>query len=351
MLLGSSTSHRVAWLAYLIAVCAVAARSGLGASLFAAALSLIAFDFFDETPNWSFIVSDYETMMTFAVVLAIAVFISWRTRQLGELEIAKARAESLLETKTRMADLEIAKARAESALAAKNRFLATVAHEVRTPMVGVIGLVELLSLKDLGAEPNEMVQMSLDSSKQLLQTLNYILEASQLEIGQIQLEFRQFAVRALLGDIGQLISREAQEKQLRVSVYCEDKVPEYVCGDELRVRQVLLNLAFNAVKYTDKGDVRITAEFVQQQNDTTTIRFSVIDTGIGISEQQQSEMFQPFAQAQDPTTRVSGGLGLGLTISKGLVSLMGGQMNITSRPGDGSTFWFDVPFTDAPCKS
>lgn len=163
-------------------------------------------------------------------------------------------------------------------LEAKKRFLATVAHETRTPMVGVIGLVELLSLQDLGSEANEIVRIMFDSSKRLLQTVNNILEASKLERGQVSLEFSLLPVRSLVADVGQLISGEARKKGIRVLVSCGDNVPEYVCGDGLQVRQVLLNLAFNAVKFTERGDVHLEAEVITETRDNIGIRFSVIDS-------------------------------------------------------------------------
>ena len=239
---------------------------------------------------------------------------------------------------------------AERALETKSRFLANVSHEVRTPMAGVIGLTEILSLQDLGEETNALVKGVLESSTSLLQILNNILETARLESGKVTLENTHFPVRAILGDVRQLIGSDAIKKQLIVTGSCDERIPEYVCGDEMRVRQVLLNLALNAVKFTDSGHVEITASLEEDKPGQTAIKFSVSDTGIGISEMEQKNIFRPFEQTGDTTKRVQGGVGLGLAICKELIELMGGQLGVVSAKGVGSTFWFAVPFKDGNCK-
>lgn len=239
---------------------------------------------------------------------------------------------------------------AEEALQTKSRFLATVSHEVRTPMVGVIGLAELLSFEDLGSEANSSVHLILESSKRLLQILNNVLDAAKLHAGAYRLEYREFPVRTLIGDVTQLITPEALKKGIHITAQCDNEIPELVCGDELRVRQVLLNLGFNAVKFTEKGDVRVQARLKERISDNIVVSFSVTDTGSGISPEQQAGLFEPFVQLQDSTARVSGGSGLGLNISKNLVDLMGGEIGLTSELGKGSTFWFDIPFLERNCK-
>lgn len=258
--------------------------------------------------------------------------------------------EKLLQLQRARDEAIVAREIAEEALETKKRFLSTVSHEVRTPMAGVIGLTEILSLQDLGTENNATVKAAFDSSARLLQILNDMLEAGRLESGKVALENRRFPVRAVLGDVRQLITPDAVKKQLSVTGFCDDKIPEYVSGDELRVRQVLLNLAFNAVKFTDSGHVEVSASLKESTDEKTVIRFFVTDTGVGISAADQENIFHPFAQVLDTTKRVQGGTGLGLPIAKELVQLMGGQIGVMSEPGSGSTFWFEAPFIAGNCK-
>jgi two-component system sensor histidine kinase RpfC len=150
--------------------------------------------------------------------------------------------------------------------------------------------------------------------------------------------------------VRQLVIPEADKKKINVTGACEAAVPEIVCGDELRVRQILLNLAFNAVKFTDTGHIDISATLKERGEQKTVLRFTVTDTGIGIKPEDQTRLFEPFAQGQDSTARVYGGTGLGLSIAKSLVEMMGGEIGVKSEPSKGSTFWFEIPFLDASCR-
>lgn len=235
------------------------------------------------------------------------------------------------------------------ALEVKSRFLSTISHEVRTPMTGVIGLTEILNMKDLGSENNAAVAAIFESSKRLLNLLNNILETAKLESSKVVLERRNFPVRSVLGDTRQLIVREAMSKHLQIAGKSDEKIPELVCGDELRLRQILLNLAFNAVKFTNQGKIDISAVVKRQTESEALIRFSVTDTGIGIRKEMQSEIFQPFQQATPSTARVQGGTGLGLSICRELVTLMRGEIGVVSEPGQGSTFWVEIPFPKENC--
>lgn len=247
----------------------------------------------------------------------------------------------------------VAKARDEaiSANEAKSRFLATVSHEVRTPMAGIIGLVELIKLSASDEVLADMASTALDSCKRLLQILNDLLDSSKLQAGAVTLERRFFAVRPIIGDLVQLVTRDAQAKNIRIESCVSSIVPDAVCGDELRLRQILQNLLFNAIKFTNEGHVAISVEVAEKRDATTILKFSVSDTGIGITAEQQEKIFQPFVQAEDSTARLFGGTGLGLSICQTLVQLMDGEIIVASEPGRGSTFSVLIPFGEELCMT
>jgi len=231
----------------------------------------------------------------------------------------------------------------ERALDVKSRFLSTISHEVRTPMAAIIGMTEILTTEDFGSDTNLIIGNVFEASKRLLRLLNNLLESARAESGELRLENRNFPIRAVIGDIRQLIALDAERKQLRVTGRLDGQIPEYVYGDELKLRQVLLNLAHNAVKFTESGTIDISTELISKTADSLTIRFSVTDTGIGIKPEEREKLFLPFVQAADSTKRIYGGTGLGLSISKQLVELMGGSLAIESQLGQGAKFWFDLP--------
>ncbi len=266
-----------------------------------------------------------------------------------QLEVDQAAAlEKLVEERT--IELREAKETAEHALEAKTRFLATVSHEVRTPMAGVIGVVELIHLSTKEEEISSLSKVALDSCKQLLQILNNLLDASKLQAQAVKIEFRLFAVRPVIGDVVQLASREAEKKQLKLSSVVDAAVPDLVCGDELRVRQIIQNLVFNAIKFTAQGSVDIRVEVLEQKEKTSVLQFSVTDTGIGISDEHKAKLFEPFVQGDDSTTRIYGGTGLGLHICRTITELMAGEIGFESEPGKGSTFWVRIPFRGDLCQ-
>ncbi|HEY9773094.1 MAG TPA: PAS domain S-box protein [Planktothrix sp.] len=230
------------------------------------------------------------------------------------------------------------------ALEIKSRFLSTISHEVRTPMGAIIGMAEVLTTEDLGEDINTAVANIFVSSQRLLQLLNNLLDAAKLESGEVPINSENFPVRSVLGDIRQLISRDALAKNLRIVGTCDAAIPETVVGDEVKVRQILLNLAHNAVKFTEAGEVNISAELLTRAMSKLTIRFKVSDTGIGINQSDKDRLFLPFTQVVDSTKRVQGGTGLGLSISKQLAERMGGTLGFESEFGQGSSFWFDIPF-------
>lgn len=230
------------------------------------------------------------------------------------------------------------------ALEAKDRFLSTISHEVRTPMAGVIGLIEMMHTTALDEEMRSLSLAAMDSCKRLLQILNNMLDASKLNAGAVTLENRNFAVSPVIGDVVQLVAPEADKKGLRVTSTVAPDVPESVYGDELRLRQILHNLVFNALKFTEAGNVHLEVQVLDTTGSTSTLAFVVTDTGIGISAEQQAKLFEPFSQAEDSTARIYGGTGLGLNICRTLVELMGGKIGVDSRLGQGATFWVHIPF-------
>ena len=266
----------------------------------------------------------------------------------GQVQQYIAISTDITDRKQAETSLQMAKETAEQATGAKSQFLANMSHEIRTPMNAILGLLQLLQRTEMDGTQKAYVTQTENSARALLGLLNDILDFSKVEAGQMQLDLQAFRVRDWVRELSVILTHNLGHKPVQVKVDIDPNLPDTLLGDDMRLRQILINLGSNAIKFTEQGEVLIRLAQIQRQQNDVTLRFSVTDTGIGIAPEHQSRIFEGFSQAEASTTRRFGGTGLGLSICKQLVNMMGGELQVRSTPGQGSEFAFTITLTAAP---
>jgi signal transduction histidine kinase/DNA-binding NarL/FixJ family response regulator len=281
------------------------------------------------------------SVISLVAIIALSWLILYRINQKNQL-IRSLRKAHRREIKTRH-ELEAAKKDAESSAIIKENFLANMSHEIRTPINAVLGFSNILQRTELSKEQSKFVHLIQTSGSSLLSIVNDILDISKIEAGMVKIEKINFSLRSICDSVVTMFASQAKEKKLSLGLQINDNCADTLVGDPLRITQILTNLIGNALKFTSTGGVQLHVSVLETAVDKCLLRFSVEDTGIGMEEQKLSKVFDRFDQGDNETTRKFGGTGLGLTIVKNLVDLQGGKIYVTSRPGEGSKFIFELP--------
>jgi two-component system sensor histidine kinase/response regulator len=247
------------------------------------------------------------------------------------------------QVKQRTCELEKAVGVAEEASRAKSLFLANMSHELRTPLNGVIGMVDLLLAAQPTTQQKRYCEVAKSSARSLLELINDILDFSKIEAGKLELDSTEFNLHEVIENVTQMLGEAAEKKKIELICGVGDGVPRTVCGDPMRLRQVVLNLVTNAIKFTETGEVVVNAALLEQNETHSLVKITVKDSGIGIPKERIARLFKSFSQVDASTTRKFGGTGLGLAISQRIVEMMGGQIGVDSEEGKGSTFWIKLP--------